>query len=128
MVTVFMKPYKFSVIIRHGFESEKLTVWYIFINKQYLPCAVSLSPTSNASLSFDELVDKQERYWKIIYTIFFYYGLKYTSFKKMHLNIISLFYICKIVLHVIKTYISNLVCTTRFWNNLHHVHSKSKVD
>jgi uncharacterized membrane protein len=31
-----------------------------------------------------------------------------------------------ITLHKIKTYISNLVSTTRFWNNLHQVHSKSK--
>ena len=27
---------------------------------------------------------------------------------------------------VIKTYISNLVRTTRFWNNLHQVRSESK--
>jgi hypothetical protein len=31
-----------------------------------------------------------------------------------------------ILAYIVKTYISNLVRATRFWNNLHQVRSKSK--
>ena len=55
-----------------------------------------------------------------------YYSLKLTIYSHSLLNSVSENK-AKLILHcIIKTLISNIVGTTRFWNNLYQVRSKSK--
>ena len=50
------------------------------------------------------------------------------ALKHQKSNSINLFFHIRYTIYIyrMKTYIYNLLCTTRFWNNLHQVTSKSK--